>query len=119
MSVTTRNVTGGVSVGYTMTAKGSVSGAKTTVYFVFDAEGAIFGAESTSDFSVYVDGTKKSLSWTVNKTENWMGRPIVIKATRTRASKRFMMVTSFLFFREMRDYFPRPPVFFFLCGGKR
>lgn len=81
MSVTTRNVTGGVSVGYTMTAKGSVSGAKTTVYFVFDAEGAIFGAESTSDFSVYVDGTKKSLSWTVNKTENWMGRPIVIKAT--------------------------------------
>lgn len=78
MSLTTRKLT---SMLYNFTANGSVSGATTKLSIVFEASSTIYGASSKSGISIYVDGTKQSPTWTVNKTDDFMGTTKYTKMT--------------------------------------
>lgn len=63
---------------FTMT--GSVTGASTKLTIVYQANNVLWGV-SGSTINVYVDGTKVTCSWTVNKTETWMGTSYKTKMT--------------------------------------
>ena len=79
MSVTKRTYTD-LSGAQTVEVNGSVSGANTSISsIVFTASGWIFGITGTID--VYVDGTKKTVSWITNKTETGMGTTYKTKMT--------------------------------------
>lgn len=81
MSVTTRNLYTEYTVGYTLVAKGSVTGATTKVSFVFTATDTVFGIEQSKTINVYVNGSKKTLSWTTNKTSTLMDTTYKTKMT--------------------------------------
>lgn len=63
---------------FTMT--GSVTGTSTKLTIVYQANNVLWGV-SGSTINVYVDGTKVTCSWTVNKTETWMGTSYKTKMT--------------------------------------
>ena len=79
MSLTKRTfstITGGV----TIEVNGSVSGANTSISsIVFTASSWVYGLTGT--IYVYADGTKKSVSWTTNKTETLLGNTYKVKMT--------------------------------------
>ena len=79
MSVTTRTLTSSVDLGHRIVASGSVNGSTTKVSFVFTSDNPLFGIESPGSMYVYVDGVRKSLSWTVNKTEVWVNKTFITK----------------------------------------
>ena len=81
MSVTTRNLYTEYTVGYTLVGKGSVTGATTKVSFVFTATNDIYGIVQGHTINVYVNGSKKTLSWTTNKTATFMGTTYQTKMT--------------------------------------
>lgn len=81
MSVTTRNLHTQYSVGFTLVANGSVSGANTSVSFVFEVSSTIYGIEKGHSINVYVNGTKKTISWTVNRTETFLNTTYYTKMT--------------------------------------
>lgn len=81
MSVTTRNLHTQYTVGYTLVANGSVTGANTSVSFVFEASSTIYGIEKGHSINVYVNGTKKSLSWTTNRTATYLNTTYYTKMT--------------------------------------
>ena len=79
MSLTKRTFTN-LTGTKTFVVNGSVSGATTSVSsIVFTASGWTFGLTGT--INVYADGTKKSVSWTANKTETVLGTVYKIKMT--------------------------------------
>ena len=78
MSLTTRKLTKSL---YYLTANGSVSGATTKLSIVFQASTAIYGADSKNGVAIYVDGAKQSPTWTVNKSEDFMGTKKYTKMT--------------------------------------
>ena len=69
-----------VSGGRTVVVNGSVSGANTNISsIVFTAGSWIYGI--TGSINVYVDGTKKTVSWTTNKTETVVSTTYKMKMT--------------------------------------
>ena len=79
MSLTKRTYSG-IAGSRTVVVNGSVSGANTNISsIVFSASSWIYGIEGT--INVYVDGTKKTVSWTTNKTETVMGTTYKMKMT--------------------------------------
>ena len=62
-----------------LTFTGSVSGASTTLKIVYQASSWIDGIQGT--LNVYVDGTKKTCTWTTDKTETVMGTVYKTKMT--------------------------------------
>lgn len=78
MSLTTRKLS---TMLYLLTAKGSVSGATTKLSIVFEASATIYGADSKTGVGIYVDGTKQSATWTVNKSDDFMGSKKYTKLT--------------------------------------
>ena len=81
MSVTTRNLYTEYTVGYTLVAKGSVTGATTKMSFVFTATDSIFDIEQGKTINVYVNRAKKTLSWTTNKTATFFSITYQTKMT--------------------------------------
>ena len=77
MSLTKRSYSGLLA---DLTMTGSVTGASTKLTIVYQANNILWGV-SGSTINVYVDGTKVTCSWTVNKTETWMGTPYKTKMT--------------------------------------
>lgn len=64
----------------TIVVNGSVSGATTSITsMVFTASSWIYGVKGT--IYVYADGTKKTVSWTTNKTETMSGTVYKLKMT--------------------------------------
>ena len=77
MSLTKRTYSGLLA---DLTMTGSVTGASTKLTIVYQANNVLWGV-SGSTINVYVDGTKVTCSWTVNKTETWMGTTYKTKMT--------------------------------------
>lgn len=77
MSLTKRTYSGLLA---DLTMTGSVTGTSTKLTIVYQANNVLWGV-SGSTINVYVDGTKVTCSWTVNKTETWMGTTYKTKMT--------------------------------------
>lgn len=81
MSVTSKTIVLGEG---TLLAKGSVSGDKTTISFVWNAKGVIYSTwvnGTACPFTLKIDGVTKSLSWTITKAEDWLDSARVMEAT--------------------------------------
>ena len=78
MSLTKRTWSDFLKAHY-FTATGSVTGATTKLTLVFQADSWIYGVKGT--INVYVDGAKKSCSWTTNTTETVTGTTYKTKMT--------------------------------------
>ena len=63
----------------TLVATGSVTGATTKLTMVFQVSNTLWGVRGT--INVYVDGTKQTCTWTVNKTATWMDTTYKTKLT--------------------------------------
>ena len=63
----------------TLVATGSVTGASTKLTMVFQVSNTLWGVQGT--INVYVNGTKQTCTWTVNKTSTWMDTTYKTKLT--------------------------------------
>ena len=63
----------------TLVATGSVTGATTKLTMVFQVSNTLWGVQGT--INVYVNGTKQTCTWTVNKTSTWMDTTYKTKLT--------------------------------------
>lgn len=85
MSVTSKAIASS-AIGYTITAKGSVNGDSTSIYLIWEVtENNPLWSDWVSNkacpFKVKINGTQQSLTWTKNKTGNYMNENRVMKAT--------------------------------------